>query len=264
MPCQPSMTTLIRRLLVQGLLGLWLLATSLPTWAAGDVNVYAAASTTNAINDIGALYEKEKSVKITTSFAASSVLAKQIEEGAPAGIFISADLKWMDYLQEKGKLVAGTRRHLLGNQLVMIAPRGKGFPVKMDKTFAIEKAFEGKWCTGDPVSVPVGNYAKQALTALGWWQTLEPRLGVTQDVRAALAFVERGECAMGIVYETDAKVSDKVTLLGAFPPDTHQPVVYPIALIEGADKEAQQFLAFLFSKPAADIFTRYGFTVLGQ
>jgi len=113
MSCQPSMTTLIRRLLVQGLLGLWLIATSLPTWAAGDVNVYAAASTTNAINDIGALYEKEKGVKITAFFAASSALAKQIEEGAPAGIFISADLKWMNYLQEKGKLVAGTRRHLL-------------------------------------------------------------------------------------------------------------------------------------------------------
>lgn len=260
---QLAITTLIRRWPVPVLLGLGLFAKSLLTWAADNVTVYAAASATNAIHEIGALYEKEHGVKITASFAASSALAKQIEAGAPAGVFISADLKWMDYLQQQGKLAAGTRRNLLGNQLVMIAPKGNAFPVKMEKTFAIGKAFEGKWCTGDPVSVPVGGYAKQALTALGWWQSLEPRLVVTQDVRAALAFVERGECAMGIVYETDAKVSDKVTLLGAFPPDTHQPVVYPVALTEGADQGAQRFLAFLRSKPAADIFTRYGFTVLG-
>ncbi len=259
-----SLCTCIHELLRRGLLVLGLLILSLPVWAGGNVMVYAAASTTNAINAIGALYEKEHRVKITASFAASPALAKQIEEGAPAGVFISADLKWMDYLQQEGRIVAGTRRNLLGNKLVMIAPKGKAFTVSMDKSFDLPAAFEGKWCTCDPASVPIGIYSKQALTALGWWQALEPRLVTAPDVRAALAFVERGECAMGIVYETDAKSSAQVEILGSIPENTHQPVVYPVALIQGAGQEAQGLLDFLFSEAAAAIFTRYGFTVLGR
>jgi molybdate transport system substrate-binding protein len=246
------------------LLGATLLILSLPAWAGGNVMVYAAASTSNAINAVAALYEQEKGVKINASFAASPALAKQIEEGAPAGIFISADLKWMDYLQQKGRIVAETRRNLLGNELVMIAPKGKTFTVRMDKSFDLPAAFEGRWCTCDPAGVPIGIYSKQALTSFGWWQAMESRLVTAPDVRAALAFVERGECAMGIVYETDAKSSDQVAVLGTFPADSHQPVVYPVALTQGAGQEAKGFLDFLVSEPAAAVFTRYGFTVLGR
>ena len=253
-----------RRLLHQGLLGVSLLILSLPAWGGGNVMVYAAASTSNAINAIAALYEKEKGVKINASFAASPTLAKQIEEGAPAGIFISADLKWMDYLQQQGRIVAETKRNLLGNELVMIAPKSKRFTVRMDKSFDLPAAFEGRWCTCDPASVPIGIYSKQALIAFGWWQALEPRLITAPDVRAALAFIERGECAMGIVYETDAKSSDQVAVLGTFPTDSHQPVVYPVALTQEAGQEAKEFLDFLLSESAAAIFTRYGFTLLGR
>ena len=253
-----------RGLLRRGLLGAVLLILGLPAWASGNVMVYAAASTSNAINAIAALYEQEKGVKINASFATAPALAKQIEEGAPAGIFISADLRWMDYLQQQGRIVAETRRNLLGNELVMIAPKDKTFTVRMDKSFDLPAAFEGRWCTCDPASVPIGIYSKQALTAFGWWQALEPRLVTAPDVRAALAFVERGECAMGIVYETDAKSSDRVAVLGTFPADSHQPVVYPVALTQGAGQEAKGFLDFLLSKSAAAIFSRYGFTVLGR
>lgn len=241
---------------------LWL-ATGLmaPAWTAEPITVYAAASTTNAIQDIAARYEKEKGVKVTPSFAAASALAKQIEQGAPADVFVSADLKWMDYLEGKGKIVTASRRNLLGNRLVLIAPRGKAFPVKLEKGFDLPGAFQGRWCSCDS-SVPIGQYSQQALTALGWWGALEPRLAAAPDVRSALAFVERGECAVGIVYETDAKMSDKVEALGVFPADTHAPVIYPVALVQGAKPSAQGFLDFLRTPLAANVFRHYGFTVL--
>jgi len=248
------------------LLGMgWLIAFGNPAWAEqGTVTIYAAASTTNALKEIGALYEKERGVKVISSFAAASALAKQIEQGAPADLFVSADLRWMDYLDKLGKVVEGKRRNLLNNTLVLVAPKGKGFPVRMEQSFNLPAAFEGKWCTGDPASVPVGSYAKQALTTLGWWQALEPRLVGTQDVRSALAFVERGECALGIVYETDAKGSDQVETLAAFPADSHQRIVYPVALLQGAGRDALGFYDFLFSKEAAAVFTKYGFMVIWQ
>ncbi len=174
------------------------------------VVVFAAASLTNAITDIAAIYEKEKNIEIQTSFASSSTLAKQIENGAPADIFISADTKWMQYLKDKNALNDATTANLLGNRLVLIAPKGKAFKVDPDKSFNLANAFEGKLCTGETESVPVGIYAKQALKSLGWWDSIKTRIVGTQDVRAALVNVERGECAAGIVYETDAKVSDKV------------------------------------------------------
>ncbi|MFO1424047.1 MAG: molybdate ABC transporter substrate-binding protein [Candidatus Competibacteraceae bacterium] len=202
--------------------------------------MFAAASTTNAIQDLAALYEKEKGVKVVTSFAAASALAKQIEQGAPADVFVSADLKWMDYLDDKDKIVKASRRNLLGNRLVLVAPKGKAFPVKLEKGFDLPGAFQGRWCSCGP-DVPIGRYSQQALTALGWWAALEPRLAAAPDVRSALAFVERGECVVGIVYETDAKVSDKVEVLGVFPADTHSPVLYPVALVQGAKPAAQGF-----------------------
>ena len=227
----------------------------------GGILVFAAASATNAVQDLAALYEKEKGVKVVTSFAGSSALAKQIEQGAPADVFISADLKWMDYLDGKNKIVKDSRRNLLGNRLVLVAPKGKAFPVKLEKSFDLPGAFQGRWCSCD-TSVPIGQYSQQALTALGWWATLEPRLAAAPDVRSALAFVERGECAVGVVYETDAKVSDKVEILGVFPADTHSPVLYPAALVQGAKPAAQGFLNFLLTPAAAAVFRQYGFTVL--
>ena len=232
-----------------------------PVWAADQITVFAAASVTNAIQDIAALYQKEKDVEVKTSFAAASALAKQIEQGAPADVFLSADMRWMDYLDGKGKIVTDSRRTLLGNQLALIAPKGKGFPVKLQKSFDLPGAFVGRWCSCDQ-SVPIGRYSQQALTALGWWAALEPRLAAAPDVRSALAFVERGECAVGIVYESDAKVSDKVEVLAIFPADSHDPVLYPAALVQGAKPAAKGFLDFLLSPKASAIFRQYGFTVL--
>lgn len=232
-----------------------------PAWTAEQVTVFAAASATNAVQDVATLYEKEKGIKVVGSFAASSALAKQIENGAPADIFISADLKWMDYLESKGKIVEASRGNLLGNQMVLVAPKGKAFPVKMDKSFDLPAAFQGRWCSCNP-DVPIGQYSRQALIALGWWDAMEPRLAASPDVRSALAFVERGECAVGIVYETDAKLSGKVDVLGVFPSNTYSPVLYPVALVQGAKPDAKGFLDFLRSPAAAQIFRKYGFTAL--
>ncbi|MEI2780357.1 MAG: molybdate ABC transporter substrate-binding protein [Candidatus Competibacter sp.] len=256
---------MFRRTLLRWLgIGLLWLATGLilPAWAADQITVFAAASTTNVIQDLAALYEKaERRQGCHASFAAASALAKQIEQGAPADVFISADLKWMDYLDGKDKIAKDSRRNLFGNRLVLIAPKGKAFPVKLEKSFDLPGAFQGRWCSCD-ASVPIGQYSKQALTALGWWAALEPRLAAAPDVRSALAFVERGECAVGIVYETDAKVSDKVAVLGVFPADTHSPVLYPVALVQGAKPAAQGFLDFLRTPAAAKVFRQYGFTAL--
>jgi molybdate transport system substrate-binding protein len=243
------------------LFALILLLLIAPSWAADSITVFAAASVTNAIQDISALYEKEKGVEVKTSFAAASALAKQIEQGAPADVFISADMRWMDYLDGKGKIVSDSRRTLLGNQLVLIAPKGKKFKVKLEKGFDLPGAFEGRWCSCDQ-SVPIGRYSQQALTALGWWAALEPRLAAAPDVRSALAFVERGECAVGIVYESDAKVSDKVEVLATFPAGSHDPVLYPAALVQGAKPAAKGFMDFLLSPKVGAIFRQYGFTVL--
>ena len=253
---------MLRRAFLRGLaISLLGLATTLPAWAADQITVFAAASATNAIQDLATLYEKEKGVQVVTSFAASSALAKQIEQGAPADLFISADLKWMDYLDSKDKIIKASRHNLFGNQLVLIAPKGKAFPVKLEKDFDLPSAFQGRWCSCG-LDVPIGQYSQQALTALGWWAALEPRLAAASDVRSALAFVERGECAVGIVYETDAKLSDKVEILGVFPANTHTPVVYPVARVQGGQPAAQGFLDFLRTPAAAQIFRKYGFTTL--
>jgi molybdate transport system substrate-binding protein len=223
--------------------------------------VFAAASLTNALSEVDAQYEKTTGVRVVHSFAASSVLAKQIENGAPADVFISADLKWMDYLQDKSMINKVTRRNLLGNTLVLIAPKGKAFEVRFDKGFDISKAFDGRLCTGDMESVPVGIYAKEALANLGWWKNIKSRIVGTQDVRGALAFVERGECLAGIVYETDAKISIKVDLLGAFPEVSHSPVVYPIAVTANAKDNVKAYLNYLQSQDSLNIFKRYGFNI---
>jgi len=224
---------------------------------AAEVTVYAAASLTNALGDIAKAYEAATGVKVKTSFAASGALAKQIETGAPADVFISADSKWADYLDGKGKIDHDSLVNLLGNSLVLVAPKGKGFPVRFEKDFDFAKAFKGKLCTGETDSVPVGIYAKEALVNLGWWEAIRPRIVGTDDVRSALGLVARGECA-GIVYETDAKVSDQVDILATFPASLHAPIVYPAALVSQSS-QAKAFFEYL--KGAQPVFARYGFSV---
>lgn len=241
-------------------LALCVMSISLAVQAEQKVTVFAAASLTNAIQEIAAEYEKEKTVNVQTSFASSSTLAKQIEQGAPADIFMSADTKWMSYLQERSLIDPGSRTNLLGNHLVLIAPKGKTFKVEMDRKFNFGTAFNGRLCTGETESVPVGIYAKQALKNLGWWDAIKMRLVGTQDVRAALVFVERGECAAGIVYETDARVSTKVETVAIFPEASHEPVVYPLALVKGASPQATAFYQYMKGDKAKAIFTRYGFS----
>jgi molybdate transport system substrate-binding protein len=226
------------------------------------VTVYAAASLTNALGDISAQYEKEKAINVVQSYAASSTLAKQIENGAPADVFISADTKWMDYLQDKKRIDPASRTELLGNKLVLIVPKGRSFNVQFDKGFDFSKAFDGRLCTGDIDSVPAGIYAKQSLVSLNWWDGIKSRIVGAQDVRGALAFVERGECAAGIVYETDAKISNKVEIAATFPEDSHKPIVYPVALVVEAKPGSQDYLDFLKGPEASAIFTRYGFSLL--
>lgn len=231
------------------------------SFADEKLTVFAAASLTNALSEISTKYEKETGIKIAHSFASSSVLAKQIENGAPADLFISADLKWMNYLQEKSLVNKSSRKNLLANTLVLIAPKGRSFDVKFEEGFAFVKAFDGRLCTGDIESVPVGIYAKEALTNLGWWKDIKSRIVGTQDVRGALAFVERAECNVGIVYETDAKVSSKVDLVGAFPESTHSPVLYPVAMTVNSKESAKAYLSYLQSDEAMNIFKKYGFNI---
>ena len=230
-------------------------------FAVDKVTVYAAASLTNAINELDVIYEQKNKVQIQTSYAGSSTLAKQIEAGAPADIFISADVQWMDYLQKKQLVSANDRVNLLGNRLVVIAPKARPIKLKIDKSFDFTRVVQGKWCTGDTKSVPVGKYAKQALTSIGWWDKVSTRLVETEDVRAALNFVARGECQLGIVYATDAAISKNVVIIGTFPENNHQPIIYPIGLVE-KNTESMKFYKFLQSSQAKKVFKKYGFSVL--
>lgn len=230
-------------------------------FAVDKVTVYAAASLTNAINELDVIYEQKNKVQIQTSYAGSSTLAKQIEAGAPADIFISADVQWMDYLQKKQLVSANDRVNLLGNRLIVIAPKARPIKLKIDKSFDFTRVVQGKWCTGDTKSVPVGKYAKQALTSIGWWDKVSTRLVETEDVRAALNFVARGECQLGIVYATDAAISKNVVIIGTFPENTHQPIIYPIGLVK-KNTESMKFYKFLQSSQAKKVFKKYGFSVL--
>jgi molybdate transport system substrate-binding protein len=224
--------------------------------------VFAAASLTNALEEIATQWQRAGHPRPVLAFGASSTLAKQIEAGAPADLFASADRKWMDHLDARNRIDRGSRVEMLGNTLVLIAPKGHGFDAKMQAGFRLAEAFKGKLCTGEPDVVPVGIYAKQALEKLGWWKSLQPRVVGTDDVRTALAFVERGECGAGIVYASDARISRKVEVIATFPADTHAPIVYPFALVKNARPEAVAFLRYLCTAQAAAVFRRYGFSVL--
>lgn len=232
---------------------------------AGNVNMYAAASLTDALNELASHYEKQHpGVKIKPVYAASSTLAKQIENGAPADLFISADQDWADYLDKRSLFMAGSRHKMLGNQLVLITPAGREFDVKMDKSFNLPASYNGKLCTGEPDYVPVGKYAQQALTYYGWWDAIKPRLVGTDDVRTATALVERGECALGIVYSTDARIANKVSVIASFPSTSHKPIIYPGALLKRASPDSQGFWTYLQGDEARAVFVRYGFSALND
>lgn len=228
------------------------------------LTVFAAASLKNALDDISAAYIAKSGIKIVASYAASSTLAKQIEQGAPADIFISADTDWMDYAIEKKSVDESSRINLLGNKIVLIAPKHAQI-----NSVAIARGFDlsslaggGKIATGDVKAVPIGKYAKAALEKLGSWQAAESKFAMADNVRAALALVSRSEAALGIVYETDARAESGVKIVGIFPADSHPPIVYPVAATVRAKAEAANFLEFLRSSAAKEIFERYGFTFL--
>ncbi|RYZ79290.1 MAG: molybdate ABC transporter substrate-binding protein, partial [Moraxellaceae bacterium] len=233
---------------------------------AAAVKIYAAASLTNAITDINKEFQRANpAIEITPVFAASSVLTKQVESGAPADIFFSADEKWMRYLIDKKQMIAPQSLPLLRNQLVVIAPKKRNFPFKPIASFNFAGAFKGYLCTGQLESVPAGMYARQSLIKLGWLDALKGRIVETDDVRAALAFVERSECASGIVYATDARISKKVTVLGILPENSHQPIVYPLGLTArgNGNPDARKFLHYLKSSAKARaVFQHYGFVVI--
>lgn len=228
------------------------------------LTVFAAASMKNALDDVNAAYTRATGIKVVPSYAASSALAKQIEGGAPADVFVSADLKWMDYVQDKKAIRNETRVNLLGNKLVLIAPKDSKIDnVAIGPGFDLARlAGDGRIATGDVKAVPVGLYAKAALEKLGAWAAAEPKFAMTDNVRAALLLVSRGEATLGIVYETDAKVEPGVKIIGAFPEGSHPPVTYPVAATAAAKPEVGGYLAFLRGKVARDIFEKYGFTVL--
>jgi molybdate transport system substrate-binding protein len=226
--------------------------------------IFAAASMKNALDEMDAAYTATTGVKVIASYAASSTLAKQIERGAPADVFVSADRDWMDYAIARKDIDENTRVNLLGNSLVLIAPRDS----KLDHV-TIEPGFDlallaggGRIATGDVKAVPAGKYAKAALEKLGAWQAVAPKLAMAESVRAALMLVARAEAALGIVYATDARQEPTVKIIGTFPADSHPPIIYPVAATATAKPQAANYLAFLRSAQAKVTFEKYGFTSL--
>ncbi len=229
-----------------------------------SLTVFAAASMKNALDDVDAAFTKKTGIKVVASYDASSALIKQIEAGAPADAFVSADLKWMDYGAQKKLINDDTRVNLLGNTLVLIAAKDSKIDhVDIKPGFDLAKlAGDGRIATGDVKAVPVGLYAQAALQKLGVWDQVEPKMAMTQNVRAALTLVARGETPLGIVYSTDAKVEPGVKVVATFPEETHEPIVYPVAATATAKPDVTSYLAFLRSSAAKAIFESYGFAVL--
>jgi len=230
-----------------------------------QILLFAAASLTDAMQAIAAGYEKTAHVTVKSSFDSSSVLARQIEAGAKADVFFSADTAWMDYLASRNLIQAASRANVLGNRLVLIAPAQSAVQLKIAPHFPLAAALgDGRLATGDPDSVPVGRYARAALTALGVWDEIAPRLARAENVRVALLYVDRGEAPLGIVYASDALADKRVRVVDTFPASTHEPIVYPIALTASARGEAAGFVAYLRGPQGRDIFVKYGFTVLAR
>jgi molybdate transport system substrate-binding protein len=245
---------------------LWLGASALPAPAAAaeKLTVFAAASLKDALDAANAVWAKESGKEAVVSYAASGALAKQIENAAPADIFISADLDWMDYVAKKKLIKADTRFNLVGNRIVLVAEKDKAKPVEIKQGFDLAGLLgDGKLAIGEPKSVPAGKYGMAALEKLGVWKSVETKVAGVESVRAALALVSRGEVPYGIVYQTDAAADKGVAVVGTFPPDSHPPIIYPIAILaESENPDATAYLDFLKSDKAAAFFTAQGFTTL--
>ena len=249
---------MIRWLIVLGV------CTSLRGFAfAEPVTVYAAASLTSVLEDVAEMAHK-KQISLRLSFGSSSTLAKQITQGAPADVYFAANVAWMDFLAKEDMLEKDTRVDLLGNDLVVIAPKGEGFEMVMQSDFDFARAFQGRLAMGDPSHVPAGMYAKEALVKLGWWESLKGRLAPAGDVRSALTLVARGECSVGIVYATDAVMSRDVEVIATLPDSLLQsPIVYPMAVVMGQrTPEVETAVRFFKSNEAVAVFERHGFRVL--
>ena len=229
---------------------------------AAPVTVFAAASLKNALDEVGVEYEKAGG-EARFSYAASSAIARQIEQGAPADVYVSADSDWMNYLAERKLIVAASRRDLLTNRLALIAPADSKVALKVGKGMPLAKALgSGRLAVAGP-DVPAGKYARASLTALGVWNSVSGKLVQAENVRAALQFVARGETPLGIVYDTDAKVEPKVRIVGLFPDGSHPKIVYPAAVVASSkNPDAAKFLAFMRTPKAAAVFRKYGFVVL--
>ena len=257
---------MLRRFLLPALAALPLALGPAPAARAqGAVTVFAAASLTDALRVLAQAWQSRGHAAPRLSFAASSALARQIEQGAPADLFMSADEPWMDYLQQRALIVASSRVSPLGNTLVLIAPADAARPVTLARGTDLAALLgpQGRLATGDPSNVPVGRYAQAALEWLGQWQVLAPRLARTDNVRSALLLVERGEAPLGIVYATDAAASPGVRVIGTFPAESHVPVTYPFALTRRAEDNAaaRALFDFLTGPDAVSTWQRFGFSL---
>lgn len=226
------------------------------------VTVFAAASMTDVLTTLGREYEATRGRPVRFSFAASSTLARQLEAGARADVFVSADAEWMDYATARGAIDAASRRVLIGNRLVLVAPKASKVQLRIAPGMNLTRALgtQGRLAMADPDAVPAGRYGRAALTSLGVWNQVQARLIRAENVRAALTFVARGEAPLAIVYRSDAAVEPDVRVLGTFPADSHAPIVYPVALTRSAIPDARGFMDFLTSRARMPAFTRFGFT----
>lgn len=258
------MSALIGRLLFPALLLLAQLTLAAEPAARQPLIVFAAASLTDVLQRLGPEYTAASGVEVKFSFAASSALARQIESGARADVFFSADQEWMDYLAQRNLIDTRSRSNLLGNRLVLIAPSTSNIAIKLSPDAPLVAALGkgGRLATGDPDSVPAGRYAKAALQSLNLWQSLQPRLVGTENVRVALMYVARGETPLGIVYATDAAVEPRVRIVDTFPENSHPPITYPVSATRVASTNAQSFIGFLRSERASQAFINAGFSLI--
>lgn len=232
--------------------------------ADGDVVVFAAASLKNALDAVDAAWKAESGKSATASYAASSALAKQIEEGAPADVFISADLDWMKYVADKKLIKDGSDVKLLGNRIVLVAPKDSGAKAEIAPNFDLAALLgDGRLAMGDVKAVPAGKYGKAALEKLGVWSSVEGKIAQAENVRAALKLVSTGEAPLGIVYQTDATAEPGVKVVGVFPEDSHPPIVYPVGVTaDSKSADAAAYVKYLQSAKAKELFEAQGFTML--
>lgn len=254
----------LRRLIAAVCATVVLVVPAAPRAAQDELLVFAAVSLTDVMDAVVARFQEETNITIKAAYASSSTLAWQIEQGAPADVYVSAHPQWINYLEERGLLDAGSRTDLLGNELVLIAPRDSTIELAIVPDFPLTAALgDGRLAMGDPDHVPAGIYGRAALEALGVWPAVEGRVIRADNVRLALALVARGEAPLGIVYRSDALAEKGVRIVGVFPAGSHPPIVYPAALTAAARQPAAgEFLVFLRSPAAASLFARYGFTVI--